>query len=140
MVTLAAGCGGGPRTAGSHHAIAGWTEGEGEDTRPDSRRIDGQGAPPPATESRTLGAAAPRGVVRRGSLVDVEFAGAPLREAMRLLAEAAGMDLVIGVGLDGVVDVTLRDVRPLDAMGAIAEAHGARVEVSGRTVIVHAAE
>lgn len=131
-----AGCGGERRTAGSRGAISGWTEGERDDTRPDSRRIDGDGAPPPATASRTLGGAPARGVVRRGPVVDVAFAGAPLREVMRLLADAAGMQLVIADDLDAIVDVELRDVRPLDAMGAIAEAHGAHVVVRGDVAIV----
>lgn len=140
LALVTVGCGGGLRTAGSRAAIEGWTEREGEDGRPESRRIDGEGAPPPAAASRTLGAAASRGVVRRGSRIDVELSGAPLREAMRLLAEAAGMHLVIGADVEGTVEVTLRDVRPLDAIDAIARAHGVRFEVSGQTVIVHAAE
>ena len=136
MCVAIAGCGGERRTAGSGAAISGWTEAEREDTRQDSRRIDGEGAPPPATESRTLGGAPARGVVRRGPTVDVAFVGAPLREVMRMLADAAGLQLVIADDLDATVDVELRDVRPLDAMGAIAEAHGAHVVVRGDVVIV----
>ena len=140
MCVAIAGCGGERRTAGSGAAISGWTEAEREDTRPGSRRIDGEGAPPPATGSRTLGGApalgAARGVVRRGPTVDVAIVGAPLREVMRMLADAAGLQLVIADDLDATVDVELRDVRPVDAMGAIAEAHGAHVVVRGDVVIV----
>ncbi len=39
-------------------------------------------------------------------------------------------------GVSGTVDVDLRSVAPLDAMIAIAQAHGASVEVAGRMVIV----
>ncbi|MDQ3034566.1 MAG: DUF4974 domain-containing protein, partial [Myxococcota bacterium] len=79
-----------------------------------------------------------RGVVRRGSLVDVGFEGAELRDVMRLLSEVAGVDVIVEEDVRGTVTVDLRDVRPLDAMQAIAEAHGASLEISGRTAIVRA--
>lgn len=133
-------CGGGPRTTGSSAAIAGWTDGEGEDTRPSSQVLGESG--PPAEEaprSRTIGGTRREPIVRRGALVDVRFEGAALREAMRLLAEVAQLDLVVEGDVAGTVSLDLRDVRPLDAMRAIAAAHGAEVEVSGRLVVVRAA-
>jgi type II secretory pathway component HofQ len=141
-----AGCGGAEPTRSSSASIADWTSGEDEDTRPRSRTIDGRDerATPSADErppSRTLGgsSARDRGVVRRGALVDVGFDGAELREVMRLLAEVAGVDVIVEDGVSGTVTIDLRDVRPLDAMGAIAEAHGATLELSGRMAIVRPA-
>lgn len=77
--------------------------------------------------------------MRRGSLVDVGFDGAELREVMRLLSQVAGVDVIIEEGVSGTVTVDLREVRPLDAMRAIAEAHGATLELSGRMAIVRRA-
>jgi hypothetical protein len=141
VLSWIAGCGGGEPSTGSSAAIAGWTEGEEADTRPSTRTIgEGPRATSSAGPSRTIGGSArdPR-VVRRGALVDVRFADAELREAMRLLAETAGVDVVIEEGVHGSVTLELRDVQPLEAMRAIAEAHGASLELSGRTAIVRAA-
>jgi hypothetical protein len=138
-----AGCGGEPRTAGSSASIAGWAErGDRGDERPASRRL-GEGESTPAAHddarrSRVLGRSAGPSIVRRGSLVDVRFAEAEVREAMRLLAEAAGLDVVVEEDVRGTVTLDLRDVRPFDAMEAIAAAHGARVELQGRLAVVRA--
>lgn len=136
-----AGCGGSEPARTSGASIADWTSAEGEDTRPRSRTIDARDdrASPIADDrprSHVLGGARERGVVRRGSLVDVGFDGAELREVMRLLSQVAGVDVIVEEGVSGTVTVDLRDVRPLDAMRAIAEAHGATLELSGRMAIV----
>jgi hypothetical protein len=130
-------CGGGPPSTGSRAAIAGWTEGEDQDTTPPSRTIDGR-EEAPLQRSRTIGegGAVRQEVVRRGEVVDVAFSNADLPNAMRLLAEAAGVNVVVEDGLAGTVDLSMRNVRPLDAMTAIAQAHGATIEQSGRTWIV----
>ncbi|WP_236603808.1 hypothetical protein [Sandaracinus amylolyticus] len=134
---ILASCGDGERRPSSAAAIAGWTAGEGEDTRPRSEVI-GDGSDD-APRSPTLGGSRRAPIVRHGALVDVSFEGASLREAMRLLAEVAGLDVVVDEGVQGTVTLDLRDVRALDAMEIIATAHGASIEVSGRLAIVRAA-
>ena len=67
--------------------------------------------------------------------MDVSLHGAPLGSALRLLAEAADMGIVLGEGLTAPVDVELRRVRPMDAMLALARAHHVELTVRGRTVI-----
>jgi type II secretory pathway component HofQ len=71
----------------------------------------------------------------RGPLVDARFQGAPLESALRLLAEAANVGLVIGEGVEGTVSLDLRGVSPLEAMEALAEAHGLTISRVGRTLI-----
>lgn len=122
-----------------------WTSGEGQDTRPPSRTLSEGGEPAAPTaddrpRTHTIGGSAePQGVVRRGPLVDVSFQAAPLREVFRLLSDAAGINVIVDDGVTGTVSIDLRDVRPLDAMRAIAEAHGAVLETSGQTVLVRPA-
>jgi hypothetical protein len=72
----------------------------------------------------------------RGPVVDARFERAPLASALRLLAESAGLGLVVGDGVEGEVSIDLRGVRPLIAMQVLADAHGVDLEVVGRTVIV----
>ncbi|AKF08743.1 Type IV pilus biogenesis protein PilQ [Sandaracinus amylolyticus] len=151
LVVLLASCGDGERRPSSAAAIAGWTAGEGEDTRPssavlarsrtDGREVIGDRAAPTddAPRSHTLGGSRRAPIVRHGALVDVAFDGASLHDAMRVLAEVAGVDVVIDEGVQGTVTIDLRDVRALDAMEILATAHGASLEVSGRLVLVRAA-
>jgi type II secretory pathway component GspD/PulD (secretin) len=135
-----AGCGGSPPPDRSSAAIADWTEGEHEETRPASRTIAGESGGP-VSRSTTIGGPGPtQAVVARGAMVDARFHGAEVREAIRLLAEAARLDVIVDEDVRGTVDLDLREVRPLDAITAIAEAHGATVAVSGRLVIVRPAE
>ncbi len=70
-----------------------------------------------------------------GRRVDVDLRGASLASALAFLADAADVGLVIGEGVEGTVDVALRRVRPLEAMRALAEAHGVELVVVGRTVV-----
>ncbi len=67
--------------------------------------------------------------------IDVRFQGAPLAQALLLLAEAANLNLVVGEGVEGVVSADFRRVAPLTAMQALAEAHGIELSFQGRTVI-----
>lgn len=71
----------------------------------------------------------------RGRALDARFQDAPLASALTLLADAARMNVVIGEGVSGTVSADLRGVRPLDAMEALAEAHGVELSIVGRTVI-----
>lgn len=76
--------------------------------------------------------------IRRGRQVDVSFREADLANALRFLASAGGIDLVLSGGLAGTVTVELRRVRALDAIVALAEAHGATVETHRGIVVVRA--
>jgi hypothetical protein len=90
---------------------------------------------------------APRPLARRrselgGSLsthvVDVRFDDADLHNALRFLADEAGVSLVIGDGVGGRVDERLERVDAYEALVTLARAHGATVERQGRVVIVRA--
>lgn len=88
-------------------------------------------------EPRTIGEPPPRDrPLGRRSRVNVRFANADLEEALRLLAEAGGFALIADGQLAGKVDADLRQVRPYEALVALAEAHGARVERRGPIVVV----
>ncbi|MCC7538771.1 MAG: hypothetical protein IT379_21275 [Deltaproteobacteria bacterium] len=76
--------------------------------------------------------------VPRGRRVDVAFREADLANALRFLASAGGLNLVLGDGLAGTVTVELRRVRALDAIVALAESHGATVEMREGIVLVRA--
>jgi len=73
--------------------------------------------------------------VRRGPRMDLRLERARLSNALRLLAEAANLGLVLGEGLDTEVSCDLRRVRPVEAMQALAEAHQIELRVIGRTII-----
>jgi hypothetical protein len=68
----------------------------------------------------------------------VRFADAELEEALRLLADAGGLALVADGELSGRVNADLRRVRPYEALVALAEAYGARVERRGTILLVTA--
>lgn len=89
----------------------------------------------PETQPRS---ASTRQVVREGRRIHVAFRRAPLTEALRLLAQEARVQLVIADALSGEVNLRMRNVRPWDAMLALAEAHGADVLRDGDLVIVRA--
>jgi hypothetical protein len=74
-----------------------------------------------------------------GPRIDVRFEQAPLSSALRLLAEAASLGIVIGEGLDDRISVDLRRVRPIEAMHAIARAHRVELELVGGTVVARRA-
>jgi len=75
-------------------------------------------------------------LVRRGPRLDLRLERAPLSNALRLLADAADLGIVIGEGVDREVSCDLRRVRPVEAMQALAEAHDIELRVIGRTTIV----
>lgn len=74
-------------------------------------------APPPAPKEP-----------RSGKRVDVDLSGAPLGEALRFLADAAGKPIVLGRALDKPVSLHLRRADPLAALRALAATHGVVVE------------
>ncbi len=75
----------------------------------------------------------------RGRVIDVRFEEASLAHALTMLADAANIGLVIGEGVEGTVSIDLRRVRPLDAMRALAEAHGVELALVGRTIVARRA-
>jgi hypothetical protein len=72
----------------------------------------------------------------RSRRVDVSFHRADLENALRLLAEAGRLNLVVESGLTGSVTASLRDVDAYDALRAIAEANGAAVRYEAGIVSV----
>ena len=82
--------------------------------------------------ARAASVPAPRVRERR---VDVALEAAPLESALRLLAEAGGLSLVAGEALGEPVTIELHRVRPLEAMRALAWAHGVELEQSGAIVV-----
>lgn len=109
-----------------------------EDASPPSSTLASR-RDPRARSAPARDARAARAPIPRGRPIDVRLSGAPLASALALLAEAAGLGLVVGEGVEGTVSVDLRNVRPLDAMRAIAEAHGVELTFVGRTVIARRA-
>jgi hypothetical protein len=88
-------------------------------------------------QPKTIGAAEPQlSPLGRRQRVTVRFADAELGEALRLLAEAGGFALIVDGQLPGRVNADLRRVRPYEALVALAQARGARVERRGVIVIV----
>lgn len=77
--------------------------------------------------------------IPRGRVIDVRFQDAPLASALTMLADAANVGVVIGEGVEGVVSIDLRRVRPLDAMRALAEAHGVDLDIVGGTLVARRA-
>jgi hypothetical protein len=72
---------------------------------------------------------------RRGHIA-LNLQAADLENAMRLLAEAGGFNLVVQAGLTGSVSAKLDGVDPYDALVALAEANGAEVRYERGIVIV----
>lgn len=88
-------------------------------------------------QPKTIGVAEPQlSPLGRRQRVTVRFADAEMGEALRLLAEAGGFALVVDGQLPGRVNADLRSVRPYEALVALAQARGARVERRGVIVIV----
>lgn len=77
----------------------------------------------------------PRVGARGRRPIDVSFERAPLAQALQVLADAAGVGLVVAEGVEGEVSLTLRRVQPLEAMRALAEAHGVSLTFVGGNVI-----
>ena len=82
--------------------------------------------PPPAPPSR------PRAAKR----VALELQRADLVNTMQLLADAGHFNLVLESGLTGSVSASLVDVEPYEALVALADANGARVEYENQIVVV----
>jgi hypothetical protein len=82
--------------------------------------------PPPAAPAR------PRATKR----VAIALQRADLVNTMQLLADAGHFNLVLESGLTGSVSASLFDVEPYEALVALAEANGARVEYENRIVVV----
>jgi type IV pilus assembly protein PilQ len=101
---------------------------------------DSRALPSEQFQPRTLTPAHPPPQLPAGrrDRVDVTFQGAELPNALRLLAEVGGFDLVVQEGVHGSVSVKLRRVVPYDALVALAETHGAAVDRRGNVVIVRA--
>ena len=68
--------------------------------------------------------------------VDVRLRDADLANALRMLADAARVPIVIDGDLAGTVTLELRRVDPLQAIALIAAAHGARADRVGPSVVV----
>ena len=125
-------------------ALEGWTSAgeESPDASPTGPRFrEASARPAPPGRARTVRvegegeSAWPVG----GRRIDVRFEQAPLSSALRVLAEAAELGIVIGEGLDDRISLDLRRVRPVEAMHALARAHGVELELVGGTVVARRA-
>ena len=67
--------------------------------------------------------------------IDVSLHGAPLSDALTLLAEEAGLDIVIEDALPDPVTLRLRSVRPGEALEALASAYGVTLSTVAGTVV-----
>ncbi|MEQ8456837.1 MAG: hypothetical protein RLO52_20875 [Sandaracinaceae bacterium] len=118
-----------PPRVGVSDALVRW-ESEGAGGRAESRAL----ARTPRRTTRIASSAPVRWV--GGPRIDLELHRAPLGEALRFVAEAAGYGVVLGEGLERTVTVSLRRVPALEALAAIAEAHRVSLERVGRNVLV----
>jgi hypothetical protein len=138
LVLIAFGCGSSTSerssvpasTADLSAAVDGW---EGPTEAPAAVSVIRHPAARPATRAREHRTSRPARSHRR---VDVRFAHADLVNALRFLADEARVQLVVDEGVGGTVTLALRDVDPYQALVAIAEAHGARVEPAHGFVVV----
>ena len=88
----------------------------------------------PAEEGDALS----RGGGALGRLVDLELARTPIRDAFRLLADAAGINVVVVDEVDGEVTLRLRRIAVRDALRAVAAAVRAELEWDGAVLLVRA--
>jgi hypothetical protein len=68
--------------------------------------------------------------------VDADFDDADLVNALRFLAERAGVSLVVDEGVTGRVDLSLRGVDPLEMIFVLARVHGARASRPAPSLVV----
>lgn len=109
---------------GDHAALAPGQAAPVEPVGDATRRLGPEPPPPSPTHPRRVG--------RR----NIRLYQASLDNALRLLAEAGGIDLVMQGELKTPVSVELRGVEPFDAMQALADAHGLSLTYRGGIVIV----
>ena len=111
-------------------AIAAW------DRRAPPRRSTVAARWDAAQQRRQRARAAPRRVRHRARRIDVRFHRAGLHHAIELLADEARVSVVVDESLRGEVSLRLRRVDPLEALYALAEAHGAQVRRQGEVLIL----
>ncbi|MFH0799339.1 MAG: secretin N-terminal domain-containing protein [Pseudomonadota bacterium] len=71
---------------------------------------------------------------------DVSFRQASLREAFQFLAWVGGVNIVIPEGVEGMVNVSFRDIAIGDALAAIVKANALEYTVEGRVIRVGKSE
>jgi len=116
--------------------IAGLPEPEADGRRASRRLAPIAPVEPIAIRPDEAPPAGPTSLSRR---IDVDLARAPIAEALRLLADAAEFDVVVGDDVIDEVTMRLRQVRVRDALDAIAATHGLEMEWRGRVLLVRAA-
>jgi type IV pilus assembly protein PilQ len=77
---------------------------------------------------------------RAGRRVDLSLQGADIRDVLRLLADAGGVNIVYGDEVGGTVTMRLHRVRWDDALRAILRAKGLEMERTGNIVRVASSE
>ncbi|HJK97413.1 MAG TPA: hypothetical protein RMF84_09340 [Polyangiaceae bacterium LLY-WYZ-14_1] len=137
FAALVVGCGGAGASGGangpdfcrphSDEAIVRWQARAGASSAPrEATRASEEGDGDRFATRRIPGRS---GVVRDprgGERVDADFDDADLVNALRFLAERAGVSLVVDEGVTGRVDLSLREVDPLEMIFVLARVHGAR--------------
>jgi hypothetical protein len=142
LVMLLAGCAG-PRAAMpdpeplDDDAIAAWSPG-GEPTGSPVVRLASRERAEDLDRFAVRRIGEARQPIRHGRRrrIDVAFDGADLPNALRLLADAAGLQLVVADGVGGTISARWTRIDPVDAMVMLAETHGASVELRGRFAVV----
>lgn len=72
----------------------------------------------------------------RGKKIDLDIVGADLPNVCRLIAELAGVNIVVGEGVTGVVTIKVRAVPWNEALDAILLSRGYRAEQVGSVILV----
>ena len=73
---------------------------------------------------------------RPGDKLDLDAGGADLREAVRELAAAARLNIVVSKDVAGSVTASLHDLRPEEILVALADSCGASIAEKGHTIVV----
>ena len=110
---------------------------EGNGGGPTQATVVPEAVAPPANQSVVLTppppARAPRGT---GRPIDLDVRNAEIGEVCRFIADAAGVNIVLGDGVSGTVTVSLKHVPWDTALEAILKAKGYRAERDGNIVEV----